>query len=207
MSGIRRIKIEKYASKEIKEFVSKSLIDEKVILNKDSDYPKISIVTPSYNQVKFLDRTILSILNQNYPNLECIIINGGSVVRNTGIKVAKGEYIAFQDSNDEWSQEKLEKQILKFKSSDNKTTLLYTEEVIKDEVTGEVLKYKTPSLSGMVFEKPLKGDFIGTCSSEMVRASALCQAGGFDDKLPVRQDWDLWLRIARDYKINYVKLC
>ena len=102
---------------------------------------KVSVITASYNCAKFIEESIKSVLNQSYEDLELIIVDdcstdnteeivnkyikqdsrikfykldknsGAAVVRNKGLEVAKGRFIAFLDSDDIWDKEKLKKQI------------------------------------------------------------------------------------------------
>lgn len=135
----------KITSEKIKEFISKPSFDGEVILDRNISYPKISIITPSYNQGEFLERTILSVLNQNYPNLEYIIIDGGSddnsveVIKkyekylyywvsekdkgqgdalNKGFLKATGEIIGWQNSDDIYLPNAFNKAVDMFERSD-----------------------------------------------------------------------------------------
>jgi glycosyltransferase involved in cell wall biosynthesis len=107
-----------------------------------SKYPLVSVIIPTYNCAKYIETTINSVLNQNYDNLEIIVVDDGSTdntkniissitddrliyyfiknsggpakPRNLGLMNCKGDYIAFLDSDDKWRNDKVMKQIFSF---------------------------------------------------------------------------------------------
>lgn len=194
--------------------------------------PSVSVVIPTYNRAGHIGRAIQSVLAQTFEDFEVLIVDDGSTdnseeiihgfndgrilylrresnggaaaARNTGIQAARGEFIAFLDSDDEWLPDKLQKLVAKFSSAERSTALVYSDVVFRDVKTETVLKNRNPKYEGYVHELLLQDDFIGTCSSTMVRTDAVKRVGGFDVSLPSRQDWDLWIRIARQYPIGYV---
>lgn len=116
--------------------------------------PTVSIIIPTYNRSKTIKRSINSVLYQTYDDFEIIVIDdgssdgtdkvikefndsrikyvrhelnrGASAARNTGIKLSRGKYIAFQDSDDVWVPDKLEKQMNVFKSSENNFGVVFS---------------------------------------------------------------------------------
>ncbi len=134
---------------------------------------------------------------------------GACAARNLGIKNAKGNFIAFLDDDDTWEPHKLEEQIERFKGTDEDVAMVYCLGDVVDVSTEPptVTEYYTTRLykDEITFHDQLKYDYIGSTSQGLIRKSALVKLGGFDESLPARQDYEMWLRISKNYKIYGVK--
>lgn len=198
----------------------------------DTKQPLVSVIIPTYNHGRFIGEAIESVLNQTYPNFEIIIIdnysednteevvtsyqddrikylkfkNHGIIAasRNHGIKRARGDFIAFLDSDDIWLPHKIEKQINLFEIW-NETAMAYTRfKIIEGDKISNIVFPKTGRYkSGNIFKSLYLWSFIA-CSSVMVKKSILDQIGCFDiiPELIGIEDADLWLRIALKHTIK-----
>jgi len=119
---------------------------------------------------------------------------GANVARNTGIRAAKGEYIAFLDDDDQWSEAKIFRQVEAFQSDGPETGVVYTG-VRKEGPTGTVIT--TPEAEGEVVKDLLTGETFGQFSSVMVSSRAIDAAGLPDARFPAWQDRDWFLRLAQ----------
>ena len=212
----------RFASQEIKEFVSKPLFDEKVLLDKDTSYPKISIVTPSYNQGQFLERTILSVLNQNYPNLEYIIIDGGStdgsveIIKkyekylaywvgekdngqshaiNKGLKMATGDIVAYLNSDDLYTPLSF-KIVAKFFTENPGVDMVYSECLIIHEEND--VERMPPVRKKISLELLVHGHCCFYQPTVFWTKKILNKVGLFDENLHYLMDRDYWIRVGRN---------
>ncbi|MFQ9018216.1 MAG: glycosyltransferase family 2 protein [[Clostridium] symbiosum] len=127
---------------------------------------------------------------------------GAPYSRNRGIDLAKYDYIALVDDDDEWTKDKLEEQLKSF--SNSKIGISYTWADAIGEQGMEIYCYRA-NISGNAKKEILKECFIPS-SSVMVTKKAICAAGKFDEKFPACQDWDMWTRIIfRGYEVAVVK--
>lgn len=121
---------------------------------------------------------------------------GGNAARNAGWRAATGEFVAFLDSDDTWHPDKTQKQI-DLLNSDRTCGAVYCGLQEIEARTGEAIG--TPSLAsanGDLLDELLISDVTAPTSAWIIRRDFLEQVDGFDDALPARQDWDLWIRLA-----------
>lgn len=127
---------------------------------------------------------------------------GANVARNTGIKFSNGLYCAFLDDDDEWELKKIELQLKKILES--KAALIYCKGRVLSE-KGEIIKPLNNELhKGDIFNRLIWNNFIGGNSFVMIKKSVFDSIGFFNESMLSNQDWELYLRISRNYKIDYV---
>jgi len=190
---------------------------------------KVSVIIPLYNQKQYVGEAIGSILNQTYPNIEIIVVNDGSTdnpfsvlekykkniilinqenkglaaVRNTGLKNCSGEYIQFLDADDEWLPEKLEKQLIKFQNSSERVSVIYNGFFYVSEKSGKIVSEIMPTLRGNVYTNLLESCILGS-PTPLIKKRCFRKSGFFDETLPSRQDWDMWIRLSKYYNFDFV---
>lgn len=187
--------------------------------------PDVSIIIPTYNREKTIERAIDSVLSQNTDlTYEIIVVDdgstdgtqkiiedkygdkvryirhetnkGGCAARNTGIRNAKGDYITFLDSDDKWFSVKLSRHYRFLKKTDSDIVICT---VIRVDKTGESA-YPEHHYTGDIHKQLLHGNFIST---GMIFGKRECFKEGFDESLPRLQDWDLMLRLSKKYKVSH----
>ncbi|MFH1347207.1 MAG: glycosyltransferase family A protein [Candidatus Margulisiibacteriota bacterium] len=189
----------------------------------------VSVIIPVHNRRMMVQEAIASVITQDFQDIEIIVVDDGSdpenkmkvsrglqqmikyyyrlhrgvaSARNFGASVAAGDYIAFLDSDDLWDKRKLSKQ-LAFLRTNTEYKICYTDE--RWFMSGAHLnqKEKHRKYGGWIFDKCLPLCII-SCSSILMEKHIFFELGGFDESLPVCEDYDLWLRMSSRHPIGYL---
>lgn len=198
--------------------------------------PLVSVIIPTYNRIHTLPVSIDSILCQTYTNLEVVVVDDGSTdgteefvrgladgkvryvknagnrgpatARNLGVKLAKGEYVAFQDSDDEWHSDKLEKQMALLLDPRQKTDMVYCEFTrYHGQTKCELMppkEFPADCKRGNIFSVLLLQPLIGT-PTIVIKKQCFVQAGGFNESLKTFEDYEFTLRFSQKHIIGFVE--
>src|SRR5580658_951280 len=192
---------------------------------------KVSIVIPSYNTAGLMANCLNSVFAQTYTNLETLVVNDGSPdtaelekvlrpfmdrivylkqenkraagARNNAIRQARGEFVAFLDSDDTWMPDHLASQMQLF-AADPSLGLTYSNGWVG--LPGEEREFmeRCPSAGEATFGSLLVERCQIPISTVVARKQAIVKAGGFDEKLARCDDYDMWMRTAfHGAKIGY----
>ena len=189
----------------------------------------VSVILPTYNRRELLPRALASVLGQTRPPDEVMVVDDGSTdeterlvrrdfsevrylrqenrgvaaARNHGIQEARGEWLAFLDSDDEWLPGKLEKQMNALAESTD-LLLCHTNEVWMRRGKRVNPMKKHAKCGGRIFSKCLPLCTISP-SSVILHRRVLEKTGLFDESLPACEDYDLWLRVSSLFPVLYLE--
>lgn len=190
---------------------------------------KISVIIPTHNRAHVLARAIESVLAQTLKPFEIILVDDGSndltaelinshfpeclyvsqnnqgvsSARNHGIRIARGDWLAFLDSDDEWLPGKLAAQQKKI-GGKLEHRLCHTEEIWIRNGKRVNAMLKHAKSGGYIFRQCLPLCLISP-SSAMIHRSVFEELGVFDESLPACEDYDMWLRICSREPVDFVE--
>lgn len=187
--------------------------------------PLISVILPTCNRTELLPVSAGSVLAQSWRDLELIVVddastqdvetavralgddrvryarrdvNGGpAAARNTGIAQARGEYVAFQDSDDEWALGYLQAQLAVLRL--NPDAMLGLGRMFR--VIGDDYRVSGTTIDGTISLEAVASRPVAYAQTWLVRRQVLEALGGFDEQLWLWEDWELLLRIAAHHRI------
>ena len=192
----------------------------------------ISVIIPAYNRSRTIERCLRSVLHQTYAEIEVIVIDdcstddtiqlinniddpriilfkneenrGAGFSRNRGIEEAKGEYIAFQDSDDEWLPDKLEKEMAALRKHD--VDAVYCDVYFVDQNGNKTIRIAPDIEKGKVVnDKTLDYQVHNlTLITLLVKKKCLLEVGGFDQRFKNLIDLDLYIRLAKRYHFYHL---
>jgi len=198
--------------------------------------PAVSVIIPAYKVAPFISETLDSVFAQTFTDFEVIVINddspdtpqleqelekyrsqivylrqpnqGAGGARNAGLRVARCEFVAFLDGDDVWLPDFLKEQ-LRLIRSDGGYDLVYADAINFGEGKYDSATNMThnPSLGDVTFKKLLCGECNIVTSTVLARREPLTRVGCFNESFVNSQDFDLWLRLAKDAnaRITYQK--
>ncbi len=187
--------------------------------------PNVSVIIPAYNSCEYLSDTLASVFGQTFSDYEVIVINDGSpdtekleqvlepyrdrivylkhenrgaaAARNSGLRVARGEFIAFLDADDRWLSSYLEEQ-MKFLQKTG-ADIAYADALMlgDPQIAGRTYMELAPSRCDVTPESLLAVDVGVVTSGVVARKSLIQEVGLFDESIRRGHDFDLWLRLAQ----------
>lgn len=192
----------------------------------------VSVIIPTYKRPDRLERSVRSVLNQNYSNFEVIIVDddkvgnesvkvienlddkritllknqrakGANGARNTGILNSKGKYLAFLDDDDEWLANNLISQIDRIKDTDDKTGMVYGGYLM--EKNNNWLENYQNKEGDLFSDLLLDKLYIGASSNIFIKKEVIKKVGLWDENLKRQQDLEFLLRVFKDFHVVFNK--
>jgi glycosyltransferase involved in cell wall biosynthesis len=194
--------------------------------------PVVSVVIPTYKHARYIDETLRSVFAQTFTDFEVIVVNDGSpddtaavlqpwiasghiryreqtnagqsAARNTGIRLARGEFLALLDDDDLWPEDKLAVQVERLRDHPE---FVVTYGYVRGFGTQEFRDPRTPGDAGDLKDVLLRRNIITSPGQALIRTSGMRAIGGLDETIRGADDWDLWISLSHHGTFDYTEHC